>query len=163
MKTTLADEGGRLVSVLQVRAAKKYRAEVTVDLADGSRKRWHSDGIKYPKGVKTKNARDWAAEASFAAVWRPTEDGVCVVRLGDDRHNIEAEAEAQAPLPAREKRPRDCQAWKQRRHVLTNAAELGKGGGGRVAPRARGGCGSSCRPTMGRSARGFFVKRRASL
>ena len=36
MKTTLADEGGRLVSVLQGRAAKKYRVAMTADLADGS-------------------------------------------------------------------------------------------------------------------------------
>ena len=51
--------------------------------------------------------------------------------------------------------------WKQRRYVLKNAAELGKGEAGRVAPRARGGCGSSCRPTKRRSTRGYFVKRRS--
>ena len=32
-----------------------------------------------------------------------------MVRLNDARHNIKAEAESQAPLPAREKRPRDSQ------------------------------------------------------
>ena len=68
MKTTFADKGGRLVSALQLRAAKKYRAEMTADLADGSRKRRYSDGIKYPKSVKTKTAPDWAAEVSLAAV-----------------------------------------------------------------------------------------------
>ena len=140
MKTTLADEGGRLVSVMQVRAAKKYRVEVTADLADASRKRWYSDGIKYPKSVK--KARDWAAEASFAVVWRPTEDGVCVVRLSNARHNIEAEAEAQAPFLLEKSAHETVKnTWKQRRHVLKNAAELGKGEAGRVAPMARGGCG----------------------
>lgn len=32
MEATLADKGGRLVSVLQAKAAKKYRVEVTADL-----------------------------------------------------------------------------------------------------------------------------------
>ena len=124
MKTALADEGVRLVSVLQVRAAKKYRVEVTADLADGSRRRRYSDGIKYPKSVK--KARAWAAKTSFAAVWRPTEHGVCMVRHSDARHNIEAEAQAQAPLPAGEQRPRDCQE-----HLEAAAARPEKRGGTR--------------------------------
>lgn len=79
------------------------RSIVCADLADGSRTCRYSNGIRYPKSVR--KARDWAAETKIAAVWRPTEE--CVVRLSDSKHKIEADAEA--PLPAREKRPRDCQ------------------------------------------------------
>ena len=71
MKDTLTDEGGRLVSVLQVRAAKKYRVEVTADLADGSRKRWYSDGIKYPKSVKTKKCSGLGSRCELCCCLAP--------------------------------------------------------------------------------------------
>ena len=49
-----------------------------------------------------------------------------MVRLSDARHNIEADAEAQAPLPAREKRPWVCQE-----HLEAAAARPEKRGGTR--------------------------------
>ncbi|CAB1108368.1 unnamed protein product [Ectocarpus sp. CCAP 1310/34] len=77
--------------------AKQYRLEVTADLG-GVTTRWRTDCIKYPKS--NKKARDWAAEAALAAVWRPSH---CdrYATLSKDTSKVE-------PAPPRTKRPRDC-------------------------------------------------------
>ena len=130
------------------------RSIVCADIADGSRTCWYSNGIRYSKSVR--KARDWAAEKNFAAVWRPT--GECVVRLSDSKHKIEADAEA--PLPAREKRPRDCQE-----HSEAATAHLENRCGTREgASRPKGTSGTRmlqelCRPTKRRSTRGLLMRR----
>ncbi|CAN0439359.1 unnamed protein product, partial [Ectocarpus sp. 13 AM-2016] len=64
---------------------------------------WRSDYIKYPKG-QTK-ARDWSAEAKWAAAWRPSSSsGSAVLSTEDARRGSN-----DTPPPPREKRPRDCQ------------------------------------------------------
>ncbi|CAB1113286.1 unnamed protein product [Ectocarpus sp. CCAP 1310/34] len=74
-----------------------YRLEVTADLG-GVTTRWRTDCIKYPKS--NKKARDWAAEAALAAVWRPSH---C------DRYaTLSKDTSKFGPAPPRFKRPRDC-------------------------------------------------------
>ncbi|CAB1109985.1 unnamed protein product [Ectocarpus sp. CCAP 1310/34] len=103
IRDALTRRGGTLTLVTQVKSAKKYRLQLTADLSDGSSSMWRSDYIKYPKG-QTK-ARDWSAEAKWAAAWRPSSSsGSAVLSTEDARRGSN-----DTPPPPRGKRPRDCQ------------------------------------------------------
>ncbi|CAN0535514.1 unnamed protein product, partial [Ectocarpus sp. 12 AP-2014] len=68
----------------------------------GSSNSWYSNCIDYPKS--NKKARDWSAEAKFAAAWRPSSSSGSAVLSTEG-----AGRQSNVTPPPREKRPRDCQ------------------------------------------------------
>lgn len=103
IRESLTRRGGTLKAARQVKSSKKYRLHLTADLADGSSRVWYSEYIKYPKS--NKQARDWSAEAKFAAAWRPSHSsGSAIV----SEEGVSRRSDV-TPAPPREKRKRDCQ------------------------------------------------------